>query len=68
MERSFDDARLREAVALTLDEIDLHSGAFNINKNVPSGTGEPEDSAKTDSGEREDEFWSRNAWRRSGRC
>jgi len=51
--------RIGEAVALTLEDIDLNSGTFNINKNVPSGTGELEDSAKTDSGEREDEFWSR---------
>jgi integrase len=50
--------RIGEVTALTVDDIDLNSGTFNINKNVPSGTGELEDSAKTDSGEREDEFWS----------
>ncbi len=51
--------RIGEVVALEMDDIDFGRRTFNINKNVPSGTGELEDSAKTDSGEREDEFWSK---------
>jgi integrase len=50
--------RIGEVVALEVDDIDFRRRTFNIDKNVPSGTGELENSAKTDSGEREEEFWS----------
>jgi integrase len=50
--------RIGEVVPLRIDDIHFGRRTFNIDKNVPSGTGELEDSAKTDSGAREEEFWS----------
>ncbi|MBN2243845.1 MAG: site-specific integrase [Acidobacteria bacterium] len=50
--------RIGEACALTVHDIDWARGTILINKNIPSGTGELEDSAKTDASDREMEFWS----------
>jgi len=50
--------RIGEVVPLEVEDVHLGRRTFNIDKNVPSGTGELENSAKTDSGTREEEFWS----------
>ena len=50
--------RIGEAMALTIHDIDWGRGTIIINKNLPAGMAEVEDSAKTDASDREIEFWS----------
>jgi integrase len=50
--------RIGEVCALTVHDIDWERGTILINKNIPAGTGELEDSTKTDASDREIEFWS----------
>ncbi len=50
--------RIGEAIALLMTDVDFGRGTVLINKNVPTGTGLLEDSAKTDASDREIEFWS----------
>jgi integrase len=50
--------RIGETMALTVHDIDWSRGTIIIDKNLPAGMLEVEDSAKTDSSDREIEFWS----------
>lgn len=59
---SREGARVGEVVGLDRDDFDAGRRTFHIDKNVPSGLGEMEDSPKTDSAEREEEFWSNECY------
>jgi integrase len=50
--------RIGEAMALTVHDIDWERKTIIINKSLPAGMAEVEDSAKTDASDRELEFWS----------
>jgi integrase len=52
--------RIGEAAALLVSDIDFSRGTIQINKNIPAGIGHMEESAKTESSDREIEFWSQN--------
>jgi integrase len=50
--------RIGEVIPMGVSDVNFERRTFNIDKNLPSGTGKLENSAKTDSSEREEEFWS----------